>query len=95
MYKCDNCNEKFKYKEIFVKQIFNKNIKCDKCFQEYKIKRGYLDIVVVLIVSPLLISNYLMERIGGYTLLIYLIWCGFVYALMPMFYRYRKVNSKE
>lgn len=91
-YSCEVCKRKFTYKEIFKSQKDFKIIKCPKCSQEYELVLTSRLITAVIVALPIFFTKTLIESIGVYTLVFYAVWYCVSLLIMPMFYRYKKVN---
>lgn len=90
--KCDNCDKKFNYIDIFKSQLTFK-LTCPKCNQEYILKQYSRLFISLLTALPLFFINKLISRLGGYIILVYISWYLILLAIMPFFYQFKKVSK--
>ncbi len=88
--KCDICNEKFKYSDIFKSQLTFK-LTCPKCNQTYILKRYNKLFFSLLNALPLFFINKLILSFGWYIILMYISWYLMLLVIMPFFYQFKKV----
>ena len=89
---CDICNRRFTYKELLKSQRASRVMKCPKCSQKYTLTNSSRLLVAILIALPGFFTKILIEYIGWYILVFYLLWCCIVWIIMPIFYKYKKIN---
>ena len=94
MCRCENCNKKFTYKQLFKAQFYFENIICSECFQEYSFKKSYRLILSILIALPIFFKMKLILSLNGYSILVYLIWICLVYSIMPFIYKLKRIDTK-
>lgn len=93
MFKCFNCNHFFKYKEIFKSQKDCK-LKCPICGLSYILKPIYFWFVFLMFSLPGLFSNYFINLMGTFSLVIYLIFVFIILLVMPFFYKFKLEDNK-
>lgn len=88
MLKCEKCQRKFNYKEIFKSQRSFKEIECPKCSQKYTVKWYSKLITSILIALPIFFVYELIDIMDVFILVAYVLWCVFIFGLMPLFNKY-------
>ncbi|WP_415294137.1 TIGR04104 family putative zinc finger protein [Clostridium perfringens] len=94
LFKCFNCNDIFRYKDIFKSQK-NFKLKCPICESNYILKSSYYWFVSLLFLVPGLFSSYSINLIGEFSLVIYLFFVFIILLIMPFFYKFKLENNKN
>ncbi|MFA9398864.1 MAG: TIGR04104 family putative zinc finger protein [Clostridiaceae bacterium] len=88
---CKNCNEPFKYTDIFKSFVKGSKLKCKKCSKEYKLLWYYKLLYAVLVSIPIFFLNKLIELLGFYILLVYIVWLLIIFLVCPLFFVYKEI----
>lgn len=94
---CEKCNCEISYKQRLIYYIkLNKDceLECASCGQKYS--KNFISVLIstlLIIVIPLNLSRLYMDQLGGYILLIYILWVAIVYLLAPFWLFYKKIED--
>lgn len=95
MKKCENCSKRFSYKDVFESILFTyRPLSCTSCNRVHNLELSTKIIIVLSIGLPFLILANLINTMGYYTIVFYLLWLVILFALLPFIASY-KVEVKK